>query len=152
MDYFYPSSDEEVGRGAIVVSVATKNNICRRVMDDRESYRLVSDSSRIEQFTVRQWVMKLKRGKKLHERVGRPRLVDEDLMVIIRAYLHNNNAVTDEVLKGFIRREYDISLRRKLGEVVNEEILQGNRIKYQIKRHTLYRLVRKLRFTEEDYW
>ena len=87
-------------------------------------------------------MFKVRHGQVLYEKGGRPRLVDEELVEVV------NEDISDENLKQYIRQEYDFSHKRKKNEAVNDEE-ECDDVKYKIKRHTLYRFVRKLR--DETY-
>ena len=144
MDGYYSDSSDERRVRARILPVETKNHVCRQVIDNLESYSNVSNVIGIQQRTVRQWVMKVKGGRKLHGKEGRPPLVEDDTLDKIRSHIMDNIGISDEDLKAFIRREYNISTKRKLEEVIDEED-SNDGITYKLKSNTLYRLVRKLK-------
>ena len=89
-------------------------------------------------------MFKVRHGQVLYEKGGRPRLVDEELVEVVRNYIIDNEDISDENLKQYIRQEYDFSHKRKKNEAVDDEE-ECDDVKYKIKRHALYRFVRKLR-------
>jgi transposase-like protein len=143
------SSDDEQERNRIILPAATKDHICEQILANNESHFAMCNQYGMEPVTVRQWVLKAKRGLKLHGRDGRPRLVDEETVEVIQSYMLENGGISDEDLKDFIRHQYDKSCKRKYNEVSDDEDSHDN-ITYKLKRHTLYRLVRNLR-AEAEY-
>ena len=144
MDNVSDSSDSDTASVQHFVPLATKNEICDLIINHDHSQSELSNTHGIEKIPVRQWVSKVRRGRILHEKRGRPRLVDAEVTEAIKIFMMENSDVSDDELRVFIRQEYDVSCKRKRNDTFEVDT-DHSTIKYKIKRLTLYRLVRQLR-------
>ena len=122
------------------VPLETKLEICDEIMSSEKTTSEVCATYGFSN-RLRNWVWRVKCGVTLRKREGRPCVVDDDLLEELRNIIYPQKDICDDEMRALVRRQYDLSKKRKLGEGYED----NDEIKYSLKRHTMYRVINKLR-------
>jgi hypothetical protein len=91
-----------------------KESLVESVIDGKSTSTELANQFNLKRKRINTWVYRVKKGLYLQDTVGRPRLIDEHGMRILRSYFAYYNARPEEELKAKINEEYRNSYKRKM--------------------------------------
>eukprot|EP01032_Pedospumella_encystans_P010105 gene10105-11841_t len=91
-----------------------KQEIVEDVVSKRKTVEDVCNECNLHANTVHQWVSRSKKGKKLRDQWGRPRLLDEESMAKVYKKVNEFDTLYEDDLKFLLKVEFNKSRRRKL--------------------------------------
>lgn len=105
-----------------LLPIMKKQEIVHDVVSKQRTVEEVCDECNLHPNTVHQWVSRFKKGKKLRDQWGRPRLLDEESMAKVYHKVNGLDILEETELKDLLRVEYNESRRRKLPEGCSESL------------------------------
>lgn len=90
-----------------LLPVMKKQEIVEDVLSKRRTVEEVCDECNLNANTVHQWVSRFRKGKKLRDQWGRPRLLDEESMANVYNTVNGIDALDEDELKDILRVEFN---------------------------------------------